>query len=77
MLRWSLGGGTKRVGNYHHIFEHRKVWEDANGPVPEGCVLHHVNEDKLDNRLENLQLMRRSDHISHHHKGKPKRKVAK
>ena len=53
-------------GKYRHVFEHRLIWERANGAVPAGHVIHHENEDKQDNRLGNLHLMRRSDHISLH-----------
>lgn len=35
----------------------RIIWESFNGPVPEGMQLNHINEDKTDNRLENLNLM--------------------
>jgi hypothetical protein len=44
------------------VMEHRWIWEQSNGPVPDGCDVHHENEDKLDNRIENLQLV---DKITH------------
>lgn len=43
-------------------FEHVLVWEAHHGPVPEGFEVHHKNENKLDNRIENLQLVTRLDH---------------
>jgi len=49
-----------RGGRY--VMEHRWRWERANGPVPEGYTLHHVNGDKLDNRLDNLRLVTFRDH---------------
>lgn len=35
----------------------RLVWEAFNGPIPDGLQVNHINENKLDNRLENLNLM--------------------
>lgn len=32
----------------------------------EGMDIHHLNEDKFDNRLENLIYLTRSEHISYH-----------
>jgi len=29
--------------------------------------IHHKNHDRLDNRLENLELMTVSEHAKHHH----------
>ena len=51
---------------------HRLIWEDHNGPIPEGYVIHHIDENKLNNDISNLELMLWSEHNSHHMKGKPK-----
>ena len=38
-------------------FVHRFVWECFNGIIPDGKVVDHVNNNRADNRLCNLQLM--------------------
>src|SRR5688572_23907240 len=49
-------------------WEHHVVWEAANGPIPDGSVLHHRNHDRADNRLENLEMCASNGaHISEHH----------
>lgn len=35
----------------------RAVWSAFNGIVPDNMQVNHINEDKTDNRLENLNLM--------------------
>lgn len=42
------------------------VWEKANGPIPTGMVVHHLNHNPQDNRLENLALIGHADHSRHH-----------
>ena len=46
--------------------EHDVVWERHHGPIPAGFVVHHINHDKLDNRIENLELMDAVTHKRHH-----------
>lgn len=36
---------------------HRLVYEAFVGEIPDGMQVNHINEDKTDNRLENLNLM--------------------
>lgn len=45
---------------------HRKVWEDHHGKVPKGYHVHHVNSNRADNNLSNLELLSGHDHLSLH-----------
>lgn len=55
------------------IFEHRAVMEEHIGrKLTEDEVVHHINGDKTDNRLENLQLMTRGEHSTMHNKRRNK-----
>lgn len=54
-------------GNHRYRSEHRTLVEQAIGrELSAKEVVHHINEDKLDNRLENLAVLTRSEHASLH-----------
>ena len=36
---------------------HRLVWEAFKGPIPDGLQINHIDEDKTNNKLENLELV--------------------
>lgn len=41
---------------------HRVVWEFYNESIPKGYDIHHINHDKTDNRIENLEIYSKSEH---------------
>lgn len=50
-----------------YAFEHLVVWVAAgNQRPPLGFVLHHINHDKTDNRLENLEMITVGEHNALH-----------
>lgn len=52
------------------VFEHIVVFEEHTGiTVPKNCVIHHLNRDKKDNRIENLCMMDAGAHTVYHHTG--------
>jgi len=44
---------------------HRLVWEAFNGAVPAGMEINHLNGNKGDNRLTNLEVCSRSHNLQH------------
>lgn len=72
----SKGGGITTKGyrciriNGKQILEHRYVVTQALGrKLLPYEVVHHINGEKLDNRIENLQLMTVEEH-NNLHRGK-------
>ena len=65
-----LAPGHPNARKTGYVREHVKVMADHLGrKIERHEIVHHINGDKLDNRLENLEVMTRAEHASHHHKG--------
>lgn len=54
---------------------HRYVYEQAHGPIAEGLIVHHVNGDPLDNRVENLRAMTPAEHARLHNDRHPRERT--
>ena len=52
-------------GKRYSMMHHCLVWSYFNGPIPAGMEINHVNGDKLDNRLANLELTTRAGNLLH------------
>ncbi len=51
-----------RIG-HQNKYVHRLVWESFIGEIPEGMEIDHINSNRLDNRLENLQLVTKKENL--------------
>lgn len=56
----SFGGRTIHI--------HRLIWLKAHNfeKIPRGFVIHHINGNKKDNRIENLELLSEGEHRRKH-----------
>lgn len=45
---------------------HRGCWEAHHGPIPRGHVIHHIDEDRQHNEIENLACMPSGEHTRLH-----------
>src|SRR3990167_4450027 len=64
----------KRVYYHRHdsykspVSLHRQIWIDNFGAIPKGFVVHHKDENPLNNNVSNLELLTNVEHSRNHTK---------
>ena len=73
MLNFYDGHKVYMNGEYPAIFlngknvhVHRLEWVKHNGKIPKGYIIHHKDENKCNWNIENLEIIKRSDHVIKH-----------
>ena len=71
--KWSYCYLDSRCTGGSHVYIHKFVAENFIGEIPEGYVVHHIDEDIHNNHVDNLKILSRQEHRTiHKGSGKPK-----
>jgi uncharacterized protein YbdZ (MbtH family) len=57
---------TDRLTPGEEVKLHRVIWVEHNGPIPAGMEVHHKDENKEHNMIENYQLLTKAAHARIH-----------
>jgi len=61
VLRFSQGKRNSAIG----CREHRAFWTFMKGTIPPDKVINHINGDKTDNHIENLEVLSHRENVIH------------
>lgn len=68
-----------RDGQHEWVPFARHIWEQTNGPIPEGMFPVHSDGDTLNDELSNIEIVDRAGHLANMRKNNPKvyKKIAR
>ena len=68
-IGWTTPEGYIVVRSYRgrraDALAHRLIWEAVNGPIPADKQINHINGVKIDNRIENLEVVTPHENVLH------------
>jgi hypothetical protein len=63
-VRLKLRDPSKRNGTLS-VLAHRVIWEAIHGPIPTHLTVNHIDGDKINNSLSNLEVVTMAENIQH------------
>lgn len=57
---------TKIYKNNRRIRLHRYIWEQYNGEIPKDYDIHHIDHNKDNNDISNLEMLTKEEHKKRH-----------
>lgn len=72
LCQWTDNVGYKQVvlykdGKRHYKRVHRLIYEAFNGKIPDKLIINHIDEDKNNNNLSNLEIITNRENIKYFH----------
>lgn len=53
----------RKNGNRYTVYIHRLMWQTFIGDIPDGYEINHIDHNKKNNKLENLELVTHSENL--------------